>query len=228
MKEQTAWRACVIGALAVIVIGLITMGQFPTDGAGYDPGLGAPIYAFEMARTQADLIAVFGAIDDPARAGRIAAMDAGNLWDYPFMLAYGLFIALFFVAGAKQSGRKVWLLFGALGVIAAVSDGIENKILLGLTADLENAPYLDLLAYPVWIKFWCLMGAGIGAGLFMMAENDSWLWKLLGAIVALAALGVLAGFWSPTHYAVLMGNGLTICWVLQLVYAARRSWATPA
>ncbi len=225
MTEHTAWRACVMGALAVIVIGLITMAQFPTEGAGYDPGLGSPIYAFEMARTQSDLIAVFGAADDPARADRIAAMDAGNLWDYPFMVAYGLFIALFFVAGAKKSGRPVWLLFGALGVIAALSDAVENQILLGITADLEAAPNLALLAYPVWIKFFCLMGAGIGAGLFLMAENDNWAWKVVGAIVAIASLGVMAGFWSPNHYAVLMGNGLTICWVLQLVYAARRSWA---
>lgn len=226
MTEQSMWRLCVAAGLAVIVIGLITMAQFPTDGAGYDPGLGSPIYAFEMARSPADLIAVFGTIDDPARAERIAAMDAGNLWDYPFMLAYGLFIALFFGAAAKQSGRRIWWVFGLLGIVAAMSDAVENQILLGLTADLEAARNLDLLAYPVWIKFLSLMIAGVGAGLFLIAHNTGPIWLVLGTLATLGALCVAAGYWSPTDYAVLMGNGLTICWVIKLSYAVRCSFKT--
>lgn len=222
MPEKTAWRLSLLFGIAVAIVGIVTMGAFPTDGAGYDPGLGTPVYAFEMARSSQDLIAIFGTIDDPARAGRIAAMDAGNLWDYPFMICYGLFIAFFFVAAGKKSGGKVWKLLALLGVIAAIADGMENQILLGLTADIEGAPNINLLAYPVWTKFLSLGVCGVGMGAYLISQSNVG-WKIAGAIAALGALLVIPGFISPTDYAVLLGNGLGLNWIIQLVFVARRS-----
>ncbi|CDO58451.1 hypothetical protein BN1012_Phect237 [Candidatus Phaeomarinobacter ectocarpi] len=215
------WLQCVVTGLAVLLISLYLMPKFPTDSAGIEPGYGSPVIAFEMARSVADLHAVFGTPDDPERDRRIAMMDDGNIWDFPFMIAYGLFIALFLRAAGTASGNSIWYLLAMLGIIAGAADAIENNILLGLTADIEGAPDIGLLAYPVWTKFLSIMITGVAAGV-VIATQGRHFWRILGVVAAASALLTLPAFYDPSTYGALLTLGVTICWVIMLIFAITR------
>ena len=68
----------------------------------------------EFASKPEHLTHIFGETDDPLRDARIAGMNMGNALDYPFMLAYGLFILSFFACVARQLPGGLWLIFGWL------------------------------------------------------------------------------------------------------------------
>ena len=211
----------------VVALAVVLHFTFPNEGAGFAKGYGTPVIAFEMAKTGADLEAVFGSPDDPQRAQRMQAMDAGNRWDYAFMVAYGGFIATFFLAVFQDDRRRIWWLFAAMGVVAALADGVENAILLGLTSDLAAAHHLEYLPYPVWIKFLSLMAAGLGAGWFLLQRHRG-VWTALGPLVLASASTIALGFWAPTSYTGLMGSTLAIVWMVQWIYAWTRVLAKGA
>lgn len=213
------WSLCCGFGVTVAVVAAVMMPMFPKQGAGYPPGFGDPIFAFEMATTPEDLVLVFGASDDPERPSRLAAMDRGNRWDYAFMVAYGAFLCFFFLAVWKSTGHGVWLIPAMLAVVAAVSDAVENVILLRLTQDIEAAPGLEWLCYPVWTKFIALMFCGIAAGVHLIAANH-FAWKLSGVVMVVGSLTIAAAFVDPSRWGWLVGQGLGCVWVLQLVHAA--------
>ena len=192
--------------------------MFPSSGAGYESGYGLPVFAFEFARSAEDLRLVFGSADDPHRLERIAAMVKGTVWDFGFLVLYGGFIFLFFLAVAKTSKRKTWLVFAVLGVLAAISDGAENIILLGLLDDLEAAKNLSFLHFPVLIKFSLLMVCGVGAGGYLMMANRR-VWVVFGVLAIGGALVILPALVAPQNYGQYVSSGITLCWVFQLIYS---------
>lgn len=223
MQKQTNWWAvCLVLGLGVIGLSVLMGGMFPQDGAGYAAGYGAPVIAFEMARSVADLQAIFGQVDDEARAARISGMDLGNRWDFLFMAVYGLFISTFFLAAHRVSGRKLWFGFAFFGVLAALSDAYENSILLGLTLDLEAAKNLDLLIYPVWAKFLSIMIGSMGVGLYLLGQG-SVVWKTVGAVVTVLAATTVLSLALPAQYGVLIPLGAGIPWLVQLIFAGVRT-----
>ncbi len=220
-SSRSPWLECCAFGVLVLVLAVVMSDKFPATSANAEDGYGTPVIAFEMATSKADLIRVFGAEDDPARPGRISDMDRGNRWDYPFLAAYGAFLGWFFVAASRDCGHRGWLVFGALGLFAALADAVENVILLSLTADLEVARHLDLLRYPVWTKFFSLMLAGIGGGVFLVTLSKT-VWRILGVLTIVGASTVAVAFASPSNYAGFMGSGIGLAWAIQLVYSSAR------
>lgn len=217
------WIVVVVLGLGIIALAGPVLGAFPETAHTPTPGYGAPIYAFEMAKTPADLIAVFGPEDDPLRPERIAQMDRGNLWDFPFMATYSLFMALFFYAAWKGSNQKMWLVFAGIGLLAGCADAIENMILLNLTSNLAEAPNIQWLGIMVWTKFLAIMVCISAAGAHLIKQR-SILWKALGICSLLGGLTIFAGFLSPTEYGYLIGNGTTLGWVAMLLFAIYQSF----
>lgn len=218
---RRTWNLCAGLGGTILLFSVYLFAVFPADGAGYDQGYGAPIYAFEMARSVEDLWKVFGPPSDPQHAARIAAMDLGNRWDYLFMLLYGGFIVMFFRAAGIERADRRWRWGAALGVLAASSDAIENVILLNLTTDLAHAPNIEWLAFPVWTKFGALIGAAALAGL-CIRESGGWFVKLLGGTVLVSAACCLLGVVSPSRFGWILGTGLGVCWTIQWLHAAHR------
>jgi len=220
ISKSFHWRSCALMGLLVIILALYLMPKFPQEAATEIAAYGSPVYAFEMARSVDDLIAVFGDVNDPNRLDRITAMNDGNYWDFPFMVAYGAFIASFFFAAYRSSNKRHWLVFSILGVVAAFSDAYENILLLGLTADLEQALGLHLLLYPVTVKFQLLSICGIGLGMFLLSQ-DSRIWFYLGILAILAGLASLLAFHfgADVGFFFFVGQGITVCWLIQLVFA---------
>ncbi|MFK8051403.1 MAG: hypothetical protein AB8F65_00405 [Woeseiaceae bacterium] len=212
------WRATVWCALAVLIATAVIAGKFPATGGDFAPGYAVPVYAFEFAREPSDLDLVFGQPSDPERASRIKAMDQGNYWDYLFMATYGGFLGLFFWAAYRQTGRGTWQLAAAFGVAAAICDGIENVILIGITRDLANAPLLEWLWIPVTLKFALLLACAALAGWFFHALGLP-IWRRCGHGLVLLALIGSSGLIAPPEFAYLLAICIAPAWLLQLIYA---------
>ena len=212
-----AWRFAAFMGLLTVVMGALVISLFPTTGYDVEAGYGSPVIAFEMARTPDDLISVFGPHGHPLQADRVAQMDRGNLFDFGFMIIYSLYMASFFRAAFTSTKNKIWLLFSVLSLFTGVMDATENIILLKLTANLQVPAYLDILAYPVWTKFLSIMLCIIAAG-FYISKGVGIVFQFLGVLTVLSALTVVIAFTSPAQFSWSMGGGITIGWLLMLVY----------
>lgn len=221
IKSKGLWTAAALFGLATAGLAALIFPTFPTDGHAISEGYGGAVYAMEMARTPADLIAVFGPEGDPARSARIIAMDRGNLWDYAFMPAYAGFMGLFLWAAFRETGRRMFAVFAVIGALSGVADAVENLILLGLTKNLAAAPLVEWLAYPVWIKFFAIALAIGAAGVFMMGRSR--FWTVLGTLTLLASLAVPLSFVDASRFGHVAGSGIGIAWVLMLSFAGAKA-----
>jgi len=209
-------------------IWLILHAHVPCNGGWVCRWIRGPVFAFEFARSVPDLIAVFGGATNPERAVRVADMVRGTIWDFGFLLIYGGFIFTFFLAAYKRTGTKFWLVFAALGIVAALGGFVENNISLGLLDDIETAKNLALLPFPVYLKFLSIMVCGIVLGVYLMLTRKA-VWVVPGALAIVGALAMLSGLAFPHIYGQYVGNAVTIFWVIQLVYAGRAGFRkTPA
>jgi len=214
------WKLCALLGLATAVCGLLLMPVFPATGAGYLAGYGEPVFAFEFARSVPDLLLVFGAPDDPARAGRILDMVHGTYWDFGFLLIYSGFIYTFFLAAFNSTGTQVWRVFAVLGIVAGLADIVENIVLLGLMADIETARYLPVLPFPVYAKFIAITLCGLGVGAYLLGTRKP-VWMVLGGLAIIGALAGVPGLVAPQDYGQYVGSAVTVFWVIQLAYAGR-------
>jgi len=212
VKIANAWLFCFVLGLVLIIFSVIIFPLFPQEMA--EPiGLESPVIAFEFARTQADLIAVFGPLDDPLRAERIQAMDQGNQLDMAYMAVYTAFIGLFFYAAYLKAGTTVWLVFMIVAVLAGAADAIENLILFSITDNLEIAHGLDWLAYPVHLKFLSLYICAFGVGMFLKG-GDNPVSRMFGIFLLVLSPFAVASIF--TGFATAATVVITLAWLAQL------------
>lgn len=217
MKESTAWGATILTGLLVLIISIIIFPMFPQEMA-MPNGFDTPVYAFEFAQSQSDLIAIFGGSDDPHRPERILAMDQGNRLDFVYMAIYSAFIASFFYARHKKDSKSVWLVFTFLGLLAGIADVFENLILLGITADLDSAANLSWLKYPVHIKFMALYLCCFGVGMALRNSTAN-MAQLFGVMLqALTPVAIVLMFIGNVGLATLV---ISMVWITQLVLAIK-------
>jgi hypothetical protein len=219
----SSWRACLLWGIATVVVSQSFALFMPATLAHSIPGssIANPVLAFEFARTPAHLDAVFGIAGDPLRGDRITGMMRGNVLDYLFMVVYGSFVLAFFGATARASGNPRWWLAGWLGPLAAVSDAVENALLLSINADMTTPqPELAVLAYPVWIKFTAL-AAACGFAAWAIVNQRGWLPALLCVPPALA---IWFGLAAPYRWGEQAAGSIAIAWLVMLAWAAWRTW----
>ena len=219
----SSWRACLLWGVATLLVSQSFALFMPATLAHPIPGssIANPVLAFEFARTPAHLDAVFGGIGDPLRNGRIAGMMQGNVLDYLFMLVYGSFVLAFFGATARHSGNPRWWLAGWLGPLAAVSDAIENALLLSINADMATpGRELAVLAYPVWIKFTALAIA-CGCAAWALARRRAW---LPAALCAPPVIAIWFGIAAPYRWGENAVATIALAWLAMLGCAGWRLW----
>jgi hypothetical protein len=218
-----SWRACLLWGVATLIVSQSFALFMPATLAHPIPGssIGNPVLAFEFARTPAHLDAVFGLPGDPLRAERIAGMMRGNLLDYLFMVVYGSFVLAFFGASAGETGNSRWWLAGWLGPLAALSDAIENALLLSINADMATPEHeVALLAYPVWIKF-TLLALACGLAAWTLFRQRAW----LPAILCLPpAFAIWFGLAAPYRWGEQAVATIAVAWLAMLAWAAWRAW----
>ncbi len=218
-----SWRACLLWGLATLLASQGFALFMPETLAHPIPGASIqnPVLAFEFARTAAHLDAVFGAFGDPLRDGRIAGMLQGNVFDYLFMVVYGSFVLAFFGASAAATGNPRWWLAGWLGPLAAVSDAIENALLLSINADMATpGPELRFLTFPVWIKFVAL-AAACGLAAWALFRQRAW---PLAVFCLPPAVAIWFGLAAPLRSGEAAVGTIAIAWIAMLAWAAWRVW----
>lgn len=216
------WILCTIIGIAAAILSSFVLKYSPADGGNFHPGYGKPVTAFEFAHSPEDVALVFGEVNGPARSGRIDGMRKGVYADFPFIIAFGSFLFVFFLAAFKQTGLRVWLIFGSVGIIAAASDAIEDIILLGILNDPIAAPLVSVLAVPVYMKFTGLAVTNIAAGVFLTKQR-SLIWKAFGSLVFLSGIAVIIGLILPRQLVWILANAVAIGWIAMLIYAVTQS-----
>lgn len=218
-----SWRACLMWGLATLAVAQSFALVMPQSMAHPIPGasIDNPVLAFEFARTQAHLDAVFGLAGDPQRDARIAGMMRGNILDYLFMVVYGSFVLAFFGATATTLGRARWWYAGWLGPLAAAADAVENALLLSINADMTASEVeLTWLPWPVWAKF-CGLALACGLAAIALARQRAW----FAALLCLPApLMIGFGIASPLRWGQPGVSAIAVGWVAMLGWAAWLAW----
>lgn len=206
MTSRTAWRLCVLAGLIAFVCSW-AFGRIPgLVACGPTPGGLSPIIGFELARTPADVAALFGV--DPCRSTLVAAQWTG-LWldELGFIPSYTAFLVL--AAIAASSGRFRTITVAAL-LGAGVSDEVEGLIMGGVLKALPGTPaQLDQLYWAVHIKFGLL---ALGTTLIGLAivRLGGLAPLLLGAVVWIGGMAAIYGFGELPS--TIMMQAFTIAW----------------
>jgi len=220
MHPRAAFRISLAAGLLVLAVTLFSVTQEPVRPCGNLPQNYAPIIAFELARSPADLEALFGT-QEPCRSEVVERMDAVNVVDVlVYIPAYGVFMAFFFLG---MRGRHATL--GTLGlriaVVAALGDYAENACLMNLTPQLDPASaWFTLLPWATGIK-WLGLGAAaaIAAAIYVKASSAR-LWNYLAALLCAAAfVSTVAAMAAPAMFGPLVGLGVALSWLVYLITA---------
>lgn len=225
MHPRTAFRISLAAGLLVLAVTLMWEMNSPPRPCGNLPQNYQPIIAFELARSAADLEAIFGT-SEPCRSAMVERMDAVNLMDVlVYIPAYGAFMAFFFLG---MRGRDVSL--GTLGfrvsLVAIVGDYAENVCLMSLTPEVDpTSMWFALLPWATGVK-WLALGAAaaVAAMIYMRAAGARALNTCAGLVCAVAALSTVAAMAMPAKFGPLVGLGVALSWLIYLFTAAAAAW----
>jgi len=220
--SRRLWALCTLFGAGVIAFIVWFSGVIPDrtcTGGGLPPGVSS-LLMYQLARTPAEIEAVFGAAGDPCRATMIAAMDRANTVDLVgFIATYGAFLAFFFAALA-QTGAGIVARCGLVAVATAVGfDVLETSTQLHITTALPGSTAaLTALTIGSRGKYLALAVVCLCAGIAMFARG-----KIAGRIAGAACIAggvmVLAGLVASSALPALSA-GNALAWVVMLVYVA--------
>jgi hypothetical protein len=225
MHPRAAFRISFAAGLLVLAVTLFSITQESLRPCGNLPQNYAPIIAFELARSSADLDAIFGneadRSDSSCRALVVEAMDAINWVDVlVYIPVYGVFMAFFFL-GMRARHALLGTLGFRIAVIAALGDFAENACLMNLTPQLDStSTWFALLPWATGIK-WLGLGvaAAIAAAIYVKSAGTRW-WNYLAALLCAAAfLSTVAAIAVPSMFGPLVGLGVALSWIVYLVTA---------
>lgn len=219
------WYATLALGIATALFGLHLSTIFPQSGHALDPSFGAPVLAFEFARGQDDLIAIFGPGDDPMQIARLAMMRTGNEQDYLYMLLYAGFLFSGLMALWRDLRLRPLLAAAGLPILAALCDAYENWLLFDIqaayTAD-DYSPAMAGLRYPVVAKFLLLAATNVAIGLGF-AQIGRW-WALAGTLVIVATVPTLLAVTGPENFGWTLLAAIGGGWIALIGAAAIASW----
>lgn len=229
MHPRAAFRISFAAGLLVLAVTLFSTTQEPVRPCGNLPQNYAPIIAFELARSPADLDAIFGS-QEPCRTGVIERMDAINLVDVlVYIPVYGVFMAFFFL-GMRGRHASLGTLGFRIAVIAALGDYAENACLMNLTPQLDPASiWFTLLPWATGIKWLGLGVAGAIAAAIYVKSSGARVWNYLAALLCVAAfLSTAAAIAAPAMFGPLVSLGVGLSWLVYLVTAGAASFRSVA
>jgi hypothetical protein len=212
-----AFRFSFVAGLVVLVLAVVSAAIEQPQPCGALPTHYAPVIAFELARTRADLVALFGAEPSTCRAAMVATMNAANWADlFLFMPAYGVFLAFFFV-GQKAHGGRIAQLGVRLAIVAGVADVVENLFLFRVTANVDAAePWLGALAIATGIK-WLALGV-IGALTAILILAMAGRGRRFAALCSALALPIaIATLFDPNRFGPFVSLAVGGAWLVILV-----------
>jgi hypothetical protein len=219
-RTRRAWLLCVVFGVAVATFLAWFAAVIPTQTCtGRQPRGTSAFLAYQLARTTADVEAVFGPEGDPCRAAMVAALNVANTVDLvAFIAVYSGFFASFFLA-LKRSGSVGIARIGFVAVVfTLVCDVLETSMQLYITSSLPGTvTSLVFLTIGDTGKFLGLGLVGVCAGAAMLARGGL-LGRLTGAACLVGALMVVVGLnYFPAQPGIPAGG--TLVWLATLLYA---------
>src|SRR5262245_39020781 len=133
-RTRVAWLLCLVFGVGVAAIFAWFAAVIPTQTCtGRQPRGTSAFLAYQLARTAADVEAVFGPEGDPCRAAMVAALNLANTVDLvAFIAIYSGFAASFFLA-LKGSGSEGIARIGFVAVVfTLLCDGLEPSMHLSI------------------------------------------------------------------------------------------------
>lgn len=220
--DERRWaRRSVAAAGIVLAVSVLSAAFRPTPCGGLSPRY-PPIIAFELARSQADLDALFGAGASVCRDTLVRAMDVVGWLDLAvFMPAYGAFLATWFLS--RRSVAKGLATAGvALSVGAVACDVAENVCLFGLTPDLDaSSRWLSALPWATGAKWGALALAAVVEAALLVRGGA--LAKVGAALCLVAPAGTLAALADPPRFGPTLAGSIGVAWVVCIVSAIGRA-----
>jgi hypothetical protein len=223
IRPHLAWRLCCGAGLLIVLLTFVSSQQEPPRACGgLNPNY-APIIAFELARNDADLRALFGREDEPCRAQMIARMDAINWIDVlVFIPIYGAFLVFFFI-GMQGRSELLARIGVKLALTAIVTDYVENLCLMQLTPRLDaSSVWMALLPWATGAKWLALGAIAAVAGLMFASVKPRKLLIVGGpaaAICVLVLLVVIAALVQPASYGPMLSPAVGVSWLILLITA---------
>ena len=225
MHPRAAFRISFAAGLLVLAVTLFSTTQVPVQPCGNLPQNYAPIIAFELARSPADLDAIFGT-QEPCRTTVVERMDAINLVDVlVYIPVYGVFMAFFFL-GMRGRNASLGTLGFRMAVLAALGDYAENACLMNLTPQLDPASiWFTLLPWATGFKWLGLGVAGAIAAAIYVKSAGVRVWNYLAALLCAAAfLSTAAAIAAPAMFGPLVSLGVGLSWLVYLITAGAASF----
>lgn len=217
IATKAAYRISLAAALLLLAVVIYSALQPPMIVCGdLDPSY-QPIIAFELARSVADLHAIFGDTTGVCRATlaeQFAFLNAGD--NFLFIPLYGLFLFFFFLAVRPRDARLARI-GAALTLAACLADYVENGCLSRIAANPDiHGGALSLLPWATGVKWMGLAIAGAAGGFILSRGGGGWRWMVRGLCIA-GAVVVTAAIVDPHAFGRLASNGVTISWVVFLM-----------
>lgn len=183
-----------------------------------------PVIAFELARTAADVQAIFGHSPSPCRAEaqNVFTNNVNFVDNFFFIPVYTLFIIFFFVGSGDSFLARIGI---ALAVVAAAGDWVENHnlALLAASPDTPSPGALLHLHIATSVKWMALGLANFVGGLTLGQRGGLWTsiaFVLCSASLILTGLGL---FYSSV-FGPLISNAVAIGWVVFLIADIREAF----
>jgi len=194
MTSKRWWQLCAVAG--AVIVGVQLFAAFADhEACGPTDGL-APILAFELVHSPAEVDALFGS--EPCRSRFAAAMDKINRIDmYLFIPALVCFLGCGALAAGGGAASVAWATV-ILVIVAGVCDQAEDQILLAITAELPGTQsQIDWLFYLVRIKFALLGIISVAMGA-LLAGHGGWtrgaaLMLIVSGLMVIAA--IFGAYW---------------------------------
>jgi hypothetical protein len=219
ISAQTAFRIS-FGAALVVLLVSIYFAFLPMVPCGDLARNYAPVVAEELARTTADLHAIFGDAPGACRSAIAAKLTLVTWVDsLLFIPAYGAFLLFFFLGMVPRDEQSSFIGF-VFAAVAVVADIAENICLFQVTSAPDVAGIaLAVLPWATGIKWIALGLAGMMAGAVLLergGENYP-----AAAACGLALLGSVLGVVNPHLFAPYLPGAIALSWLVFLVVAVR-------
>src|SRR5262245_10548188 len=216
---RQAWLLCVVLGVGVFALSAWFATVVPGQTCSGQPAGTSAFLAYQLARTTADIEAVFGQQGDPCRAAMIAALDLANRVDLiAFIAVYSAFFASFFLALLRSGNVGLARIGFVVVAFTLVCDVLETSVQLYITSSLPgSATSLVLLTLGNTGKFLGLSLVGVCAGAARLARGGV-LSRLAGAVCLAAGLMVLVAVNYFPAQAAFPAAGIVL-WFVMLLYA---------
>lgn len=230
VQPRTAWRICLGAGLVILLLTFVSGQQSLAKPCGGLAENYAPIIAFELARSAADLQAIFGSPGDPCRDDMIARMDSINWIDVlVFIPVYGTFLVSFFL-GMRARNVALANIGVKLAVAAIATDYLENLCLMLLTPQLDaTSVWMALLPWATGAK-WLALGAAaaVAGAIFITLQPRRSLTAAAPAalICWIALLVTIAALLAPPRFGPFLSPAIGASWVVFLITAFTQALRT--